>query len=674
MKTVLLFLFLLLIPLATAFDCSYFPDQASCEAANSVDEDLIANLIYTNYSHPDHAFITDHNTQISVNDSPNGYQKYDKGVIRDAWQALLTIQPSIIYEGTRYCPDEITTRAEYNYSIVLPPDYYNPTRQHGATCKILHSLAQDSASLTTLVNGRPLGTQKETHILNLKKEALIVTSLTIQAITRNDYYEWERYCCRTRNGRCVRYCWRCPYEYTTYTTDTLTITDQAQTVYYNHTPQANFTLAASYRDTTKAYLEKDQNTSIWLDLPSSNYTRQEYEYTANFTKKPFYLLELHAKKINKEAGSNLRWNDATFYMPNASSCQLTAEDFFQTQTVACAEAYNETPTAPFEPYESTGDWAFLLKLSVFVLILYLIYRALRKYGRRFTGLFVAAILALPMVRAEECGLTNLATCLPQSIYDFLLQILNAPLEPLLGMVKLFLETSPSVEIFHGVWAIIVYCLSLFYGLLFLYSGYQFLFSGHNVIKREMAKEWLKNTIIMIVLIQASFYLYGLVVDLGSTMSSAVLQLVDPEFFLITADNVVNIGLEFLLVGTYALVLFFTMLCLAMRYLIVAFGVLFAPIGIFCYFIPPLKSYGRLILNLLGMTIFVTFLDAIIILACSLLITIPLFASIKIIVMINCFLLVNSSYLFLAKHAISKSSLSDSGEHLAQAAKYIAMMV
>lgn len=283
------------------------------------------------------------------------------------------------------------------------------------------------------------------------------------------------------------------------------------------------------------------------------------------------------------------------------------------------------------------------------------------------------MLSIPNVLgAEECGLTNLATCIPEKIYDFFINLLNAPLQPLLALVRSMLENAPSIELFQPIWGIIVYCISMFYGILIIYSGFKLLTSGHNVIKREIAKEWLKNTVIMIVLIQASFYLYKIILEMGAMMSSSVLSMVNPHFFLITIDNIVNVGLEFIFLNGYVIVLFFTALLLLIRYLIVCFGVLFAPIGIFCYFIPPLRSYGKLTLNILGLFIFVTFLDAIIILACSLLIEIPLFANFKILVMISCFSIVNFVFFILIKHVITKSGTADAGDKVAQAVKYIAM--
>jgi len=675
MKTAFFLLFLLLLPATAAFDCGYFDDPTDCEAALAADEDLIANVIYTNSSHPDHGSIADYNSRIIVNDSPEGYEKQSEEVIRDAWLAMLTIEPSVFLNGTRYCAEDFTIRSEYDYWIKVPKNYNNPYPSYGAVCQIRHYLHENTVTLTKLVDEVPFGEGKTVTYMNFKRDAIWTDQLDIRAVIRNDYYIWEKYCCLWYHGDCRKYCWYCPYRYRTYTPHTMRLTDEKETVYYAHDPTAEFTLTAEYRGTTKAQLERDAETSIWLSLPMSNYTLQEYEFTANFTKKPFYLLELHATNISYERDKNLLWNNNTFYMNNAGTCELTREDFFTTETVACIEDYGEEPSAGFDPPESSQDWILVLKLLVFALVNYFLYRGIKRYWGKLPGVIGIFLLMIPMVRAEEeCGLTNLASCIPEKIYDFILTLINAPLEPLLNLIKLLLESSPSIELFHGVWAIILYCLSLFYGLLFLYSGYQFLFSGHNVIKREMAKEWLKNTVIMITLIQASFYLYSLIVDLGSIMTSAVLSMVDEKFFLLTADNILNIGLEFLLVGTYAIILFVTMLLLAMRYLIVAFGVLFAPIGIFCYFIPPLKSYGKLILNILGMSIFITFIDAVIILACSQLITIPLFESFKIIVMINCFILVNLLFLMLTKHIISKSSFSDGAENMAQAVKYIAMFV
>jgi len=34
---------------------------------------------------------------------------------------------------------------------------------------------------------------------------------------------------------------------------------------------------------------------------------------------------------------------------------------------------------------------------------------------------------------EECGLLNLASCIPQKIHEFFVGVINAPIQPLLGL-------------------------------------------------------------------------------------------------------------------------------------------------------------------------------------------------------------------------------------------------
>ena len=64
-----------------------------------------------------------------------------------------------------------------------------------------------------------------------------------------------------------------------------------------------------------------------------------------------------------------------------------------------------------------------------------------------------------------------------------------------------------IQLFAGLWAIIIYVLSMFYALLMIYAGFQFIISGYDAQKRENAKAWLRNIVIMIILVQASFFIY-----------------------------------------------------------------------------------------------------------------------------------------------------------------------
>jgi len=280
------------------------------------------------------------------------------------------------------------------------------------------------------------------------------------------------------------------------------------------------------------------------------------------------------------------------------------------------------------------------------------------------ALFGLSLLLVPLVSAEEeCGLLNLSACLPQKLYDFFINILNSPIQPLLTLTKALMTEPIKLEAFVSLWAIILYVLSIFYGLLMLYSGFNFMISGYDAAKRAKAKEWFRNIFIMIVLVQASYFIYSAVIDVNSLLTAGVISLVDQKFFLITADNIVNIGLQFFFAFIYVITLILTVIMLTFRYIIVAAGVVFVPIGIFLYFIPPVNSYGRLILNFLGTCIFITFFDSLILLVCSKLIDIPIFQNFKILVMITAFAIVNFLMFYFIIFSALKSAVK-TGEHTA----------
>ncbi|MBS3110284.1 hypothetical protein J4227_07180 [Candidatus Woesearchaeota archaeon] len=265
--------------------------------------------------------------------------------------------------------------------------------------------------------------------------------------------------------------------------------------------------------------------------------------------------------------------------------------------------------------------------------------------------------------ADDCGLLNLATCLPQKLFDFFLGIFNAPLQPLLSFTKTLLTSPIDLGLFASLWGIMIYIISLFYGLLLLYSGFNFMISGYDVVKREKAKEWLRNIFIMIVLVQASYFIYGLILDINSLLTIGIINLIDNDFFLLSADNIVNIGLQFLFAIFYVLALLMAVIILMIRYVVVAVGVVFVPLAIFLYFIPPLKEYGKLIMNYLGVCIFLTFFDAVILLACSKLIDVGIFDNFKILVMITAFSIVNLLMGYLMVFTLVNTGLKSSGKIL-----------
>lgn len=270
-------------------------------------------------------------------------------------------------------------------------------------------------------------------------------------------------------------------------------------------------------------------------------------------------------------------------------------------------------------------------------------------------LSVIPIFLISSVSAEECGITNLSSCIAQKFFEFLLSIINSPIQFLLDLVYSLMTEPVNISIFSEVWGIIVYILSMFYGILLMYIGFKFILSGHSFEQREKAKSGLAKILIMMVLVQASFYLYSLIIEINASVTAVIINLIQKDFFLLTIDNITNIGLQFVFAIPYLASVAITLILLTLRYLIVSCGVIFFAIGIFFYFIEPLNNYGRLIINFLISTIVITFFYSIIFLASSKLLEISTFQNVKILIMIGAFTFINLLTIFVALFVLIKSA-------------------
>ncbi|MFQ5621304.1 MAG: hypothetical protein ACE5FT_05670 [Candidatus Nanoarchaeia archaeon] len=278
-----------------------------------------------------------------------------------------------------------------------------------------------------------------------------------------------------------------------------------------------------------------------------------------------------------------------------------------------------------------------------------------------------------------CDYTNFVSCFPEVFLDFILDfikdLLNPAAQPMLDLIKLLLSEPVNIALFSGLWSVIIYIISLFFGLFFMGSGFYFLISGYDPVKRERAKLWLKNLVFMLIFIQASFFIYEIAIELSARMSSGIIEIIDPGFYSLTTDSVVNFGLQLFLLVPYLIVLLNTTLLLGLRYLVVSVGVVFLPIALFFYFFPPLNGYGRMLLNGLGVAVFIPFFDALILLVGSMLMDISIFSHIKVLVAMITFLTMDAFMICVLVFALVKSASmimnSDVGKLAKQTVRYFA---
>lgn len=662
--------FLFLIPVAYGFDCSSLDTglQESCAYLNDFNESLIAELIYQDSFIPSHELIRDYN-DVSITTKPTNTQSVSKTYLKDAWLEIITVQPSVKYGGDLLVGNSFNIKSEYDYSISLPPTYTNSKKSSGDTCRIEYSVNSKDVKYSLLSDSRILSNDKSTY-LSISSEKELVAKLDLYLKVQKKYYEWDRYCCARRDGRCVSRCYDCDYDKTKYDTESISLTDSIVIIPYDSKEKPSVTIIDEYLGTYKGLLV-DSETNYKLTAGNSSLTKQTISYSAEFLHPPYYLLQLTAKNTSFSKTTNLIRNENNLFFSDISECKLSSSDLFSIDESPCEENHTAPQYIKAEPQPLKKSWRFLAGLILFILAIYIMYIIVKKTWGKY---FFLSLFMIPFAFAEgECGLTNLGQCVSDAFFDTLVTWVNAPLDPILTGINYLLVEPVILSPFKGIWSIILYLLGFFYLIMLAFAGFKFLTSGTNILAREQAKEWLKNTFLVFIFTSASFYMYELIVDLGSTVTTAFVSLVPETFFRLTIDNITNVSLQFVFFLVYLLVLLITLVSLALRYILVAIGVIFAPLALFCYFIPPLKSYGSMYLNVVGIAVFSPVIHALIIIACSKLLTVGYFDQFKILVMIGCFTLVNVVQIMAILHIINKSGLSDMGSSTVAAGKYIAAL-
>ncbi|MDP4012020.1 MAG: hypothetical protein Q8R00_00220 [Candidatus Nanoarchaeia archaeon] len=286
--------------------------------------------------------------------------------------------------------------------------------------------------------------------------------------------------------------------------------------------------------------------------------------------------------------------------------------------------------------------------------------------KKILVLILVALLIFPSVNAKEdkkdsCSLLNISKCISDVFFKGLLSVVNAPISFLSNLVKKLLTSPLKASYFKDIWQAMVYVISAFYGILFMYSGFIFMISGGNAERREKAKSYLKNLIIMIVLVQASFFIYNIAGDINNKMTSGVFNLIDEDFFKVETHNLGNLIFEFMFYTLYLIFIMITLLLLVMRNSILDLGIVIFPFGLSFYFFEPLKSYGKSILHFLGSNMFVGFFISIILLAFSKLVDIESDATIKTLVLMNAFLIISLLLVYVMLFSLIKSALGIVGK-------------
>ncbi len=215
------------------------------------------------------------------------------------------------------------------------------------------------------------------------------------------------------------------------------------------------------------------------------------------------------------------------------------------------------------------------------------------------------------------GLSDSISGIPQAVLDSFTGFLKAEMvsfvDPLFAVMKALMLYNIDPFNYESYWFTIVSIISAFYLLLFVVVGLRFLLGCYDASHRAKAKEWFKNAIIIVIAVNASLLLYSLLLMLGSGIAQT---LWNPELEQLLTIDLLD-TLNFIWLGILALFVFLAMITLIVRQIFLIIAVMIFPIGIFLYFIPPLKAYGSALLHLTAIFVFMQVADVIILIGVKL---------------------------------------------------------
>lgn len=207
---------------------------------------------------------------------------------------------------------------------------------------------------------------------------------------------------------------------------------------------------------------------------------------------------------------------------------------------------------------------------------------------------------------------NLPVCMVESFFSYVSSGLTAALQMFMNSAFGLLLAVPDINWFCGPYSAVMAIIESLYTIILMGLGLFYIVRSTDVEGRITAKRWLKNMFLMVIVLTFSFQIFGLVLQTNNAIASTLLSQASTNFFSVKSSlsDLVFISfilLIFLMGGTLT---FFTLL---IRYMLLPFLLLLSPIAIFLYFLPIAEGFGRFLLKLILLVIFMTSIDALLIL-------------------------------------------------------------
>lgn len=355
-KTPIMGVFALLILVQTPFILAIECTQSDVEIRNTCKEilnlnltlqekeALISNLEYTSKFFPSHEYVYQKNSNINILNPPNGIETINSIYIKDAWQDIFTLMPSVLYNNSLYVPSQTKVLTGFNYRLDIPSDYYNSRKRQGRECRRTYTLEENNAINRDYVNNQYQGSGSLVNInINSNSEIKSVYDITVRVKIK--HYEWDY----EDDG------WDCEYDHTEYQNDNIQLIDKIQVKYYKNNLFADLDFLDSVSSNK---LKPNFSNSVEINFKDSEYNFYEFLYDINYSKEPYYVYTLRATDYNQESIKNLFKQDSNLIVNNIENCKIKAFDFFNVLEKSCTfnleniNFYIKTDKFKYKPNET----------------------------------------------------------------------------------------------------------------------------------------------------------------------------------------------------------------------------------------------------------------------------------------------------------------------------------
>ena len=213
------------------------------------------------------------------------------------------------------------------------------------------------------------------------------------------------------------------------------------------------------------------------------------------------------------------------------------------------------------------------------------------------------------------AIINLPSCIAESIFGMLVSGLIYSAKQFFDFAIGFMTASPDIHWFCLPYNNIMGVLDSLYTIMLLGLGAYYIINSTNVEGRAKSKTWFKNIFFMIIALSFSFNIFELILGVNQSISTSLYASVSSDIFNINANlsNLIFGLIISLSLVTGGMLTFFTLL---IRYIMIPFLLFLFPVAIFLYFIPPTREWGAFIFKFSMLIIFMTTIDAIMLMGIS----------------------------------------------------------